>query len=73
MSQWTIKTPSVFRSDSLSTLVSDSPGTARRTYLRVPAQKHMEAEGLLPTGKLADLAGPLYDLREPVSLEALKA
>jgi aldose 1-epimerase len=47
-------------------------GTRTGTYLRVPAQKHMEAEGLLPTGKLADLAGTPYDLREPVSLEALK-
>ena len=47
-------------------------GTRAETYLRVPAQKHMEAEGLLPTGKLADLAGTPYDLREPVSLEALK-
>ncbi|HEU0005914.1 MAG TPA: aldose 1-epimerase [Terriglobia bacterium] len=47
-------------------------GSRANTYLRVPAQKHMEAEGLLPTGKLADLAGTLHDLREPVSLEALK-
>jgi len=47
-------------------------GSRADTYLRVPAQKHMEAEGLLPTGKLAALAGAPYDLREPVSLEALK-
>ena len=47
-------------------------GTRADTYLRVPAQKHMEAEGLLPTGKLLELAGTQYDLREPVSLEALK-
>ena len=47
-------------------------GTRGDTYLRVPAQKHMEAEGLLPTGKLVDLAGTPYDLSEPVSLEALK-
>ncbi len=47
-------------------------GSRAETYLRVPAQKHMEAEGLLPTGKLADLAGTPYDLREPVSLEVLK-
>ena len=47
-------------------------GARAETYLRVPAQKHMEAEGLLPTGKLEDLAGTPYDLRQPVSLEALK-
>ncbi|MCI0421244.1 MAG: aldose 1-epimerase, partial [Acidobacteria bacterium] len=47
-------------------------GSRAETYLRVPAQKHMEAEGLLPTGKLEDLQGTPYDLREPVSLEALK-
>jgi aldose 1-epimerase len=47
-------------------------GTRAATYLRVPAQKHMEAEGLLPTGRLVDLAGTPYDLREPVSLEVLK-
>jgi aldose 1-epimerase len=47
-------------------------GSRAETYLRVPAQKHMEAEGLLPTGKLADLTGTPYDLRQPVSLEVLK-
>jgi len=47
-------------------------GNRADTYLRVPAQKHMEAEGLLPTGKLTDLAGTPYDLRNPVSLDALK-
>jgi aldose 1-epimerase len=46
-------------------------GSRPDTYLQVPAQKHMEADGLLPTGKLMDLAGTPYDLREPVSLEAL--
>ena len=47
-------------------------GSRAETYLRVPAQKHMEAEGLLPTGKLTDLTGTPYDLRAPVSLEGLK-
>jgi aldose 1-epimerase len=47
-------------------------GSRSETYLQVPAQKHMEAEGLLPTGKLNDLAGSPYDLREPVSLEKLR-
>jgi aldose 1-epimerase len=47
-------------------------GTRGETYLRVPAQNHMEAESLLPTGKLVNLAGTPYDLREPVSLESLK-
>jgi aldose 1-epimerase len=47
-------------------------GSRAETYLQVPAQKHMEAEGLLPTGKLEDLEGSPYDLRAPVSLENLK-
>ena len=47
-------------------------GSRSDTFLRVPAQKHMEAEGLLPTGKLVDLAGTPYDLRQAVSLEGLK-
>lgn len=47
-------------------------GSRAETYLHVPAQKHMEAEGLLPTGKLEDLEGSPYDLRTPVSLEQLK-
>ena len=47
-------------------------GSRAETYLQVPAQKHMEAEGLLPTGNLADLAGTPFDLRKPVSLEMLK-
>jgi aldose 1-epimerase len=47
-------------------------GSRTETYLQVPAQKHMEAEGLLPTGRLTDLAGTPSDLRKPVSLEMLK-
>lgn len=47
-------------------------GNRSDTYLHVPAQKHMEAEGLLPTGRLEDLAGTPYDLREPVSLARLQ-
>ncbi len=41
------------------------------TYLHVPAQKHMEAIGLLPSGKLQDLENSPSDLRTPVSLERL--
>lgn len=47
-------------------------GSRKETYLYVPAQKHMEAEGLLPTGKLENLEGSPYDLRSPVSLESLR-
>jgi aldose 1-epimerase len=47
-------------------------GSRAETYLRVPAQKHMEAEGLLPTGNLEDLDGSPYDLRVPVSLANLR-
>jgi aldose 1-epimerase len=47
-------------------------GSRAETYVCVPAQKHMQAEGLLPTGKLETLDGSPYDLRKPVSLEQLK-
>lgn len=46
-------------------------GARSATYLHVPAQKHMEAEGLLPTGKLESLDGSPYDLRKQVLLEKL--
>lgn len=46
-------------------------GPRENTYLQVPAQKHMEAEGLLPTGTLQNLDGSPYDLRIPVSLKNL--
>src|SRR5262249_14326704 len=38
-----------------------------------PATHLMEAEKLLPTGKLLDLAGSNLDLRQPKSLEGLFA
>ncbi len=47
-------------------------GSRAETYLQVPAQKRMEAVGLLPTGKLESLDGSPYDLRTPVSLEPLR-
>lgn len=44
-------------------------GTRKETYIQVPAQAHMEAIALLPTGKLEPLEGSPYDLRRPASLE----
>lgn len=43
-------------------------GSRSDTYLTVPATHLMEAIKLLPTGKLVDLDGSLYDLRQPKSL-----
>ena len=42
---------------------------AKETYLTVPATHLMEAENLLPTGKLLELTGTKYDARTPISLE----
>lgn len=42
-----------------------------KTWLQVPAQKHMEAIDLIPTGTLTDLEGSVLDLRNSVSLESL--
>ncbi len=45
-------------------------GSRRDTYVTIPATHVMEAEKLLPTGKLLDLANqPEYDARQPHSLE----
>lgn len=46
-------------------------GDRADTYLHVPAEKHMEAEALLPTGRLENLDGSPLDLRRPKSLENL--
>ena len=46
-------------------------GSRAGTWLQVPAQKHMEAIDLLPTGTLKDLEGSVLDLRNFVSLEPL--
>ena len=46
-------------------------GSRAETFIHVPAQKHMEAEALLPTGNLTTLDGTPYDLRQPRSLDAL--
>jgi len=46
-------------------------GSRAETFVHVPAQKHMEAQALLPTGKLTALEGSPYDLRVPRSLENL--
>ena len=45
-------------------------GSRRDTYVTIPATHVMEAEKLLPTGKLLDLAStPDFDARQPRSLE----
>ena len=46
-------------------------GPRESVRILVPAQKWMEAENLLPTGRLIDLAQGPADLREPVSLAQL--
>jgi aldose 1-epimerase len=43
-------------------------GRRESTYLTVPATHWMEAEALLPTAKLVDLAGSKFDARKPISL-----
>ena len=45
-------------------------GPRESVRLQVPAQKRMEAIGLIPTGRLIDLDPP-YDLRRPASLSGL--
>ena len=44
-------------------------GERKQTFLKVPATHVMEAEKLIPTGKLVDLAGSKFDARNPISLE----
>jgi aldose 1-epimerase len=44
-------------------------GARANTYLTIPASHWMEAEELLPTGKLVPLAGTKFDLRQPRALE----
>lgn len=46
-------------------------GERAQTFIRVPAQRHMEAEGLLPTGKLDPLDHGPFDIREFASLQNL--
>ncbi|MHB0857150.1 MAG: aldose epimerase family protein [Anaerolineae bacterium] len=46
-------------------------GERAQVDLTVPAQKWMEAVGLLPTGTLVDMAQAPADLRQPTSLEGL--
>ena len=46
-------------------------GERAQTFLRVPARRHMEAVGLLPTGKLEPLEGSPLDVRSYTSLEKL--
>lgn len=43
-------------------------GPRDQTFITIPATKLMEADELLPTGKLLDLEGSKYDARKPKSL-----
>lgn len=47
-------------------------GERSQTFIRVPAESHMEAEGLLPTGKLNRLDGAPFDIRSYTPLEKLR-
>ncbi|TWU09592.1 Aldose 1-epimerase [Symmachiella macrocystis] len=44
-------------------------GERKNTFLTIPAAHWMEAENLLPTGKLVDLEGTAFDARAAKSLE----
>lgn len=44
-------------------------GARKDTHLTVPAKHFMEAEGMLPTGKLVPLEGTKFDARRGLSLE----
>ncbi len=44
-------------------------GERKNTFLTIPAAQWMEAENLLPTGKLVDLEGTAFDARAAKSLE----
>jgi|YelNatPaOPRAMG01_1025707.scaffolds.fasta_scaffold00043_9 aldose 1-epimerase len=46
-------------------------GERSQTFVHVPAQAHMEAIELLPTGNLEPLDGSPYDLRQPRPLSEL--
>jgi aldose 1-epimerase len=47
------------------------PGRREDVYLKVPATYRMEAETLLPTGKLIEVAKTPFDLRRPTPLAGL--
>jgi aldose 1-epimerase len=44
-------------------------GKRAETYLQIPATHVMEAQNVLPTGRLLELAGSKFDCRQPRSLE----
>lgn len=46
-------------------------GAREDAYLCVPAQAHMEAVDLMPTGRLEKLDGSPYDLRQPTEVAPL--
>ncbi len=46
-------------------------GSRESAILRVPAQAHMEAIDLMPTGKLEPLAGAPFDITEPTPVPEL--
>lgn len=48
-------------------------GSRAETFITIPATNLMEAEKLLPTGKLLSLDGSTFDARKPKSLEGFMA
>ncbi|HUU28343.1 MAG TPA: aldose 1-epimerase [archaeon] len=46
-------------------------GAREEAYLCVPAKAHMEAVDLMPTGRLEELEGSPYDLRQPTQVAGL--
>jgi aldose 1-epimerase len=48
-----------------------APARRRDALLVVPATHYMEAEAMLPTGRLLPVAGTRFDLRKPTPLEGL--
>ncbi len=46
-------------------------GEREETFIRVPAKSHMQAEALLPNGKLESLDGTPFDIRQFTSLRDL--
>jgi aldose 1-epimerase len=48
------------------------PGERRHVLVEVPAETRMEADKLLPTGKLLPVAGTRFDLRRATTIEGLE-
>jgi aldose 1-epimerase len=47
------------------------PSERKDVFIQVPAAQRMEAQEMLPTGRLLDVAGTPYDLRKPKSIDGL--